>query len=629
MVAVLTGGVPLDVNVILHGKKMFIKYIFLITLLIFSSCKAQELTSEETIIIDSFLRTLTTNSELGYVLHGKKPLCTEGFAEYPTTQCASPKKEVILREGATLWKKLFAHRDSNVIFCLYNHCDKMLPTYRHLLLIHRELFLKTVQEHLPLFQYALGPNLTPETLLKALTDEESGFNAVLKNDKELIGILLGFGLENSLYESRLENIYDSLCSYENPPFHRSIDRLQCLGDKILQHQQLMLLESSKYTTRQFPTPSFSFSSLQDEITHLTNAIEPSSKKLSEESPRFIFGIVNSLPSNKQLIAELEMVQDKTQKLNQSNNYLETVLKLIFPVDTPTFAHNVPKKLSVNLNEHQIDDLISRAIWEEIDKFDIQSVIQGMTDAHKGKAHRFPNSDNVHYGFFASLSRGFKRIDEANQLFSQLSGDPGYQAVIPNRVLFKVVENGQGDMLSIQNKATLALRIQDPEDDVLTDKWDVPEQIDISETLPAFALAIQGMKIGEKREIYIHPDYAYGLYTPLEKGIYLKCQVKLLDSPQIPFKPAPSMNIEPLDFPKERAFVEQNKEKMSDKIYSYDLGYKLWSHYKLLNMEWKPIRKRLESYHENPSHFKHLNEEDMQALNRLQWNIYQEDAYNNK
>lgn len=36
-----------------------------------------------------------------------------------------------------------------------------------------------------------------------------------------------------------------------------------------------------------------------------------------------------------------------------------------------------------------------------------------------------------------------------------------------------------------------------------------------------------MKVGETREIFIHPLLGNGIYTTLEKGIYLKVEVELL------------------------------------------------------------------------------------------------------
>ena len=65
------------------------------------------------------------------------------------------------------------------------------------------MVLDIVKSNLPLFQYILGPEVTPEKLLTKLTDPNESFHNVLNENKTLIGILLGFGTHNHFMQAVL------------------------------------------------------------------------------------------------------------------------------------------------------------------------------------------------------------------------------------------------------------------------------------------------------------------------------------------------------------------------------------------------------------------------------------------
>jgi hypothetical protein len=87
-----------------------------------------------------------------------------------------------------------------------------------------------------------------------------------------------------------------------------------------------------------------------------------------------------------------------------------------------------------------------------------------------------------------------------------------------------------------------------------------------------------MKIGEIREIFIHPSVAYGIYTSLEKGIYLKARVQLIEingnDVQSTF---PALTTTDLN----EDFGESLKYNFFavSKVEGYNQGQTIWEHYK--------------------------------------------------
>ncbi len=129
-----------------------------------------------------------------------------------------------------------------------------------------------------------------------------------------------------------------------------------------------------------------------------------------------------------------------------------------------------------------------------------------------------------------------------------------------------------------------------------------------------------MKIGEIREIYIHPSLGYGIYTTLEKGIYLKAMVQLVKILKVPSKenwPAPVY----MDFSKEmNPSIKQNCEEMAQKV-GYVTGYKVWQHYKLSQLYSLSIIQEWIRQFQNGLELDISSDEKQNVINKLHWNLY--------
>lgn len=75
-----------------------------------------------------------------------------------------------LKEGARIWKKLSPYNKGNLILHIYEQPDSHVSNSYHVLFINKELLLQAILENLSLFQYILGSNVTPESLLADLID---------------------------------------------------------------------------------------------------------------------------------------------------------------------------------------------------------------------------------------------------------------------------------------------------------------------------------------------------------------------------------------------------------------------------------------------------------------------------
>jgi len=261
---------------------------FLVTLFFALHCQALELSSEESSVLEKFFRVMLEKIEGGYVLFEKKPVCINGFhvRDDFTKECETHIASVFVREGAAKWKRLNLNcSNQDMIIHIYNHEDSLVTDYIHILFINRDLFLGTVKSNLPLFQYVLGPDITPAGLLEKLTDPNTTFHSVLKNDKVLIGILLGYGTQNSLYVSRIEQLQEALLGSEQPPLKSLLSKPgEFQSEFQREFQRKLLLKTCPPNLGANIMPSFGYVSLKEEIQGLVKKIDDSSQSLAGDNP---------------------------------------------------------------------------------------------------------------------------------------------------------------------------------------------------------------------------------------------------------------------------------------------------------------------------------------------------------
>lgn len=155
-------------------------------------------------ILEPFFKYLLTQDTLGYVLLGEKPVAFLGYT--PKLSWKSPFRSLLqcrsyfnpthqmIKRGWETWPKYSpALSDQFLIIeepSLYSSLSKWV------FVIHRDLFCEVVNENLFEFERVLGKKVTGEKLFEQVKRERVFFG-LLKHNEMLLGILLGFGKNNS------------------------------------------------------------------------------------------------------------------------------------------------------------------------------------------------------------------------------------------------------------------------------------------------------------------------------------------------------------------------------------------------------------------------------------------------
>lgn len=97
---------------------------------------------------------------------------------------------------------------------------------------------------------------------------------------------------------------------------------------------------------------------------------------------------------------------------------------------------------------------------------------------------------------------------AEDYLVSIQDNPRIISVVPKRVLYEVLEEGKGGAITAQDPVRVIFKEYGVDGSVLKDSIN-PYTIPLWETIRGFQLAMQGAKVGEKRKIYVHPEYGFG------------------------------------------------------------------------------------------------------------------------
>ncbi|MDE3045760.1 MAG: FKBP-type peptidyl-prolyl cis-trans isomerase [Verrucomicrobiota bacterium] len=112
----------------------------------------------------------------------------------------------------------------------------------------------------------------------------------------------------------------------------------------------------------------------------------------------------------------------------------------------------------------------------------------------------------------------------------------------------------------------------------TYKFDEPSELDLETIIPGLAHGLLGMSEGEIREIYIHPDFAYGMDSNFFSEVPIKVRIELIELKSRsekekfpPLQPVDAIHYAPNITSCEDFITLQNK-------YSYYCGLRVRTHY---------------------------------------------------
>ena len=484
------------------------------------SAFVQEFSTEQKALLDQFFHILIQDSFSGYVLYGDKPMCIESHPlPFESGAISGINTHApILAKGMEFWKALKVSPKNKEFFFLIFDVDF---GYRHLICINRRVFLQVVNENLSLFRYVLGPTLTAEKLLEELIEAKDQFYNVLKNDNVLLGILLGYGSENALLVSRKEYISDAFIEQRNEEF------------PFLAKSKRKALPSSYHQC-----PSLGFATLAEECEAIKEQVVISRNlKLFDLCAIPYFGCKPDSKKSRDLLKTYEKNRQEILKIVQKEDFLENVFRKLLSLTNKTISIPIIEKNYLRFNlpdKKRLTQTLAALIIQETKQEKgfhqglLKAFLQGINAKEAGMEKK-SWSMKQHRELYQVKKEleNLESFEKADNYFKKLSNKKALNIQVPERLYFKILNQGEGLAASAKAKSFsfhYSYYIQGEE---ITDSGTIKEE-NLDQLIPGIAKSLVEMKRGEQRRIYIHPEYGYGEDTYFPPNAVIIADIQLID-----------------------------------------------------------------------------------------------------
>lgn len=148
-------------------------------------------------------------------------------------------------------------------------------------------------------------------------------------------------------------------------------------------------------------------------------------------------------------------------------------------------------------------------------FDLDSIIKGMRDGAAGKPA--PMSDQEYEAMMLKVQElaynqlSNDNLKAADAFMAKNSQDSSVKTIVPGKLQYTILQEGTGSPVAEHGTPSIKYTAKYIDGTVFdsSEAAGGPITIPMDQTIPGFSKGIVGMKEGEKRKLYIHPDLGYG------------------------------------------------------------------------------------------------------------------------
>lgn len=152
-------------------------------------------------------------------------------------------------------------------------------------------------------------------------------------------------------------------------------------------------------------------------------------------------------------------------------------------------------------------------------FDLDSLIKGIREGAAGRPS--PLSEKEYEEMMAAVQeKAFKEMSAnnlkaANEFMTKNSKASGVVELIPGKLQYNILQQGTGAAVEPHSSPKIHYtgKYQDGTVFGTTEEMGGPITIPLDQTIPGFSKGIVGMKEGEKRRLFVHPELGYGGTSP--------------------------------------------------------------------------------------------------------------------
>ena len=243
-----------------------------------------------------------------------------------------------------------------------------------------------------------------------------------------------------------------------------------------------------------------------------------------------------------------------------------------PTKEELFSAQNIKKLSETYGH-----LIQKGLDNPVLKLDFDAVVKGMQDGKAGKPS--PMSEQEYEVMINQLQEfsyqdlAERNLQEAEKFLKDNAKKDGVKEIEVGKLQYISLKDGTGELVTEDMRPTINYSGQYLDGTVFgsSESGSGPIAISLKQTIPGFRKGILGMKVGEKRRIFIHPELGYGTSGQLLPNALLIFDIEVTDvKPETKSLSANEDNEDGMQMAADNLFPDELDER--DELDDYDDEY---------------------------------------------------------
>ena len=172
-------------------------------------------------------------------------------------------------------------------------------------------------------------------------------------------------------------------------------------------------------------------------------------------------------------------------------------------------------LDINKVSQALGNFIGRNLNSPGIHFDLENIIKGIREGAAGKPS--PMDEKEYEQAMSQLQQqamtavASKNLDAADKFLKDNAHAKGVIEIIPGKLQYLILEEGNGAAV-VEHGTPQITYIGKYIDGTVFGNSDAaggPISVPLDQTIPGFSKGITGMKEGEKRRLFVHPEVGYG------------------------------------------------------------------------------------------------------------------------
>jgi peptidylprolyl isomerase len=193
-----------------------------------------------------------------------------------------------------------------------------------------------------------------------------------------------------------------------------------------------------------------------------------------------------------------------------------------------------KKQSPKQHQSQVSEDLAHLFWHIMTtyegEYNLEEVLANLKELSTGNL-KVKLLTDCYVSLMESMEKkaeekGLLNLQAAKSYLQKVSNMNDIHELIEGKLYYRIVIAGVGEKISVDKTPLISFKEKTLNGEILSENIS-GVRIPLADMIQGLRKGLEGMKIGEKREIFIHPDFAYGEFPKPEPYSLIIVEVSII------------------------------------------------------------------------------------------------------